>query len=355
MGIKYNEAKQYYEVSYSRRHPQTKKSRNIKRIGIKTKAEATKVYKQIQNELLRRFFESTHPYWKDIVEEFILYFTNLGMNKNTVLNYKSSLRAHTLKLWNGKRVNEITSSDIRDLIIDNLSEYSEAHRKNMFKYIKAVFRYSLEKNYITKDPCPKLKFTRNEKIKKVLTENELRKLLLKSKELDFKWFPVWALACYTGMRNGELFALRWDRVDLDRRIIVVCEAWTRQDGFKSTKSGDDRSVEIATSLIPTLKELYLSRTDEFVLPRLKGWATGAQSEILKKFLASINLPIIRFHDIRASWATVMLSKGIEPIKIMSMGGWKDLKTMQIYVRKSGIHIRGITDSLDLFRPNVERL
>ncbi len=216
----------------------------------------------------------------------------------------------------------------------------------MFKYVKAVFRFALEHRYVQRDPCPKLKFKRNEKIKKVLTEKELKTLLLKSKEQEHLWFPIWALAAYTGMRNGELYALRWSRVDLDRRVIVVSEAWTRQDGFKETKSGDDRSVEIANSLLPIMKTLYLNRADEFVLPRIKSWSLAGQSQVLKDFLKEIKLPVIRFHDLRASWATVMLSKGIEPIKVMSMGGWKDLKTMQIYIRKSGIHVKGITNVLN---------
>jgi len=148
------------------------------------------------------------------------------------------------------------------------------------------------------------------------------------------------------MRNGELYALRWERVDLSKRIMVICEAWTKENGFKDTKTGDDRTVEIAKSLVPLMDELYKNRTDEFVLPRLGSWSTAGQSQIIKDFLATINLPLIRFHDLRASWATIMLSKGIEPVKVMAMGGWKDLKTMQIYIRKSGIHIQGITDSLD---------
>ena len=68
--------------------------------------------------------------------------------------------------------------------------------------------------------------------------------------------------------------------------------------------------------------------------------------MLRAFLREINLPSVRFHDLRASWATVMLSKGVEPIKVMSMGGWRDLKTMQSYIRKSGINIQGITGGLN---------
>lgn len=49
----------------------------------------------------------------------------------------------------------------------------------------------------------------------------------------------------------------------------------------------------------------------------------------------------------------MLSRGIEPIKVMKMGGWKDLKTMMIYARKAGVDIKGITDCLDLHNPSAE--
>ncbi|MBD66532.1 MAG: site-specific integrase [Halobacteriovoraceae bacterium] len=346
MGIKYNEAKKYYEVSYSRRHPLTKQSRSIRRVGIRTKGEAQKVFKQIKNELLRKFYDMAHPYWAEVVERFITHFVNSGMANNTVINYKTTLRAHTFEKWKFKRINEITTSEIRDFILEDLASYSEAHRKNMLKYLRAVFRFAIENDFIQRDPCPRLKFKRNEKIKKVLVESQIKTLLTKAKEQNHPWFPIWALACYTGMRNGELYALRWERVDLEKRVMVVCESWTKENGFKDTKSGDDRSVEIALSLMPLFDELHKDRRDEFVLPRLKNWISGGQSQILKSFLDEISLPVIRFHDLRASWATVMLSKGVEPIKVMAMGGWKDLKTMQIYIRKSGIHIQGITNDLN---------
>jgi hypothetical protein len=47
----------------------------------------------------------------------------------------------------------------------------------------------------------------------------------------------------------------------------------------------------------------------------------------------------------------MLSRGIAPIKVMAMGGWKDLKTMQYYIRKARVDISGISDSLSLHNPN----
>lgn len=71
------------------------------------------------------------------------------------------------------------------------------------------------------------------------------------------------------------------------------------------------------------------------------------------FLIGLGLPVVRFHDLRASWATLMLGKGVEPAKVMIMGGWNDLKTMMVYMRKAGINIRGITDCLKLHNPSTE--
>lgn len=72
---------------------------------------------------------------------------------------------------------------------------------------------------------------------------------------------------------------------------------------------------------------------------------------MRIFLMGLGLPRMRFHDLRASWCTIMLSMGIEPIKVMKMGGWKDLKTMQIYMRKAGVDIKGITDHLEIHNPS----
>ena len=156
------------------------------------------------------------------------------------------------------------------------------------------------------------------------------------------------------MRNGEFYALTWDKVNLDERTILVDSSWNKKDGFKCTKSGNDRIVEIAFPLLTMLQELKLRSADShFVLPRINQWDEGYQAAALRMFLVGLGLPVIRFHDLRASWATIMLSKGIQPAKVMVMGGCNDLKTMMIYMRKAGIDIWGITDVLTLHNPARE--
>ena len=349
MGIKYDREKKHYVVTYHRRHPVTKQSKSIRRQGIKTKYEAERVYKELIIKMGEKFNENLHPLWPDLVEKFLDYYANCGIAKNTLKNYEQCIKANTFHIWGKKRINEFSTSEIRDFILDDCAKFSEAHRKSILKYLRAVFRYAVEHDIINRDPCPRLKFKKNEKIKKMLKEEAIKILLREAKERNHEWFPVWAVACYTGLRNGELYALKWENVDFQNRLIYITHSWNKINGLKTTKSGDDRVVEIAPSLMPVIKELYENKEGEFVLPRIRDWETGTQAKPLKDFLKELNLPLIRFHDLRASWATIMLSKGIEPIKVMSMGGWKDLKTMQIYIRKSGINIRGITKCLDLLK------
>lgn len=62
-------------------------------------------------------------------------------------------------------------------------------------------------------------------------------------------FSSWFMAICTGMRNGELYALKWKNVDLDNRQIKVSRTWTSISGFKNGKIGRDRIVEITPLLL----------------------------------------------------------------------------------------------------------
>ena len=86
-------------------------------------------------------------------------------------------------------------------------------------------------------------------IKKVLTQDQVAVFLNRAKEYGIQWYPHWCLALYTGMRNGELYALTWDKVNFEQRQILVSRAWNNKDGFKDTKSGDDRIVQVAPKLM----------------------------------------------------------------------------------------------------------
>lgn len=347
MSVKKDDKTGMYKVSFAKRHPTTREPIGLKRINIKTHAEAKRIYAELIILVNEKIKQKTVPTWEIFLNRYFESIKTSGLMNSTIYNREKVLRHHTSDSLGRKYINEISTEEIHRVLNDRFGSSSESHKKFFIKCIRSVFQFALDQGLVTKNPTPLLKFKINDKIKSVLTEEQIIVLLTKSQEINWPWYPHYATAVYTGMRNGELYALTWDKVDLDKRQILVNTSWSSKDGFKSTKSGDDRRVEIPVPLLPTLRSLKLeSAGSDFVLPRLNKWDKGDQARELRFLLMSLGLPQIRFHDLRASWATLLLGKGVPPSKVMAMGGWKDMDTMMIYMRKAGIDIRNSTSVLD---------
>lgn len=151
------------------------------------------------------------------------------------------------------------------------------------------------------------------------------------------------------MRSGELYALQWDQVDFENNLIYVHRNWTSKTGIGPTKGRYWRSVPIGNEqVLKILHELKaIMGGDKFVLPHSIAWSRGEQARILRAFCGGCGFPSIKFHTLRACWATQLIRDRVAPGVVMKMGGWKDIKTMQRYIRLAGIEIEGGTASLKL--------
>lgn len=347
--IKKNPVTNLWEVSVSRRPPGGMSPRSLKRINIKSEAKAKLIERELIILLDKKISEARRELWKDVVHQCLEFNKGSSWNLKTFQNYETALHAYTLPKWAEIPIKDITTHQIKELLLKDLGELSESTRKSMAKYINAVFTFAFEKGLISANPMPRMKFRIGGKIETVLTEDQVKVFLAKAKEMEPEWYPVWATAVLTGMRSGELFALRWESVDIPGRKIVVRESWDSKNGFKAfTKNRGHRILELPNSLAPILSKLYETRTNEFVLPRITKWERGEQARELQIFLFMIGLPKIRFHDLRSTYCTILLNRGVEPAKVMMLAGFADLKTLAIYMRKTGILLKGATRVLDDF-------
>ena len=193
-----------------------------------------------------------------------------------------------------------------------------------------------------------------EKVPEILTLTEIKKFLDLAKQIQSPWYPIWATALLTGMRNGELYALEWDDIDFENLLIRVSKSYnSRLNSVKSTKAGYWRNVPISNelkSIFIELKSNLESRPDNeqrFVLPRSWYRDKGLQARELRTFLINNGLPSVKFHALRACFATQLLSKNVPPAIVMKICGWKNLKTMEFYVRLAGVNESGATEVLNI--------
>ena len=300
--------------------------------------------------------------WERIIE--LWYYDQIQngsdryANKFTIEDYHKMLRRYTAD-WFKRRPQELTRGDGKR-VLENLYVLgkSKSYIMKIKNTINVVFQWAIDNRQV-KDllfsPMQGMKIDKKEeKFPEILNLTEIRTLLFEAKRRSHEWYPVWAMALLTGMRSGELYALEWNDIDFENKLVRVKQSFSkRTNEIKSTKAGYWRNVPISVELNNLIVELKsFTGHDRWVLPRLRDWERGEQAKPLRAFLKDIGLPSVKFHTLRACFATQLLASGVETSKVMKIGGWKDLKTMQIYMRLAGVDERVATENLR-FLPSDE--
>lgn len=141
-------------------------------------------------------------------------------------------------------------------------------------------------------------------------------------------------------------ALLWTDVDWENREINLTQVLQHRDQeVKSTKAGYWRKIPISSELLILTEIKVEAGNRKEILPRLPRWDQGEQARILREFCAGIGLPSIKFHTLRACFATQLIRNGVPPIQIQTVR--RDLETMQRYIRLAGIEVKGATHSLQV--------
>lgn len=175
-----------------------------------------------------------------------------------------------------KDIRVINEEDITAFVIQRIKSMNlkEKSGKALISYINGVFKHVRISRVITENPCEYVE-TRNfskfyDRTRKTIEQRTLNdsdlKLLLNqihiSQAKKPSYIPSYAveLAVYTGMRIGEIAALKWEDVREDTEAIVICKSEkydriTKKYVIESTKTGKERQFPLSNKALSILREV----------------------------------------------------------------------------------------------------
>jgi len=197
------------------------------------------------------------------------------------------------------------------------------------------------------------------------TANQLRAFLDWARSSSALYAP-WYVLAYTGMRRGELLALRWHHIDLDagtisvRRSVGVIKHKGQPEQIKEgdTKTCKPRVIDIEPATVAVLRAwkaergsmaLQLVRRDALVFGNYEGVFRHPETfsktfkNTLKRCARDFGdaVPVIRLHDLRHTHATILL-RDRENVKVVSerLGHTSVTTTLRIYANPRELHQAG---------------
>jgi len=167
------------------------------------------------------------------------------------------------------------------------------------------------------------KLPENNKRLRYLSDDEISRLLdaCRRSSVASELLPIVTLALNTGMRQGEILGLRWSQVDMRNGLILLSD----------TKSGERREIPLNDSAKASLSSIPEDITGGKVFQtHLEGpsWTTALRRAGIKDF---------HFHDLRHTFASRLVMKGVDLATLQSLLGHKTITMTLRYAHLSPSH------------------
>jgi integrase len=314
-------------------------------------------------------FEQVATEWQD---------TWADLAPKTQVGYQSILNRHVLPAFGKASVRAITPDDVQRFANSLATDHAANTLRRVMDVVRAVLRVAVERRYVAANPCDAVRLPRKGESRNIeinpMTHAEASDLL---GALSAHWTLAVLLDAYTGLRAGELWALRRRDVSLRCDEITVDEAIkevTRASAVKvpssqritdslivgPTKTYAKRKVSVPPFLRDMLKEhlaqplpggsgpeafIFTTPTGEAVRHNLfykRVFVPAARSAFPARTAAAERraeaagqnpkqASPLRFHDLRHTCAAWLIAAGAHPLQIKLRLGHKEIRTtMDIY-------------------------
>jgi integrase len=263
--------------------------------------------------------------------------------KDTVRNttyerYEQIARKHIVPALGNVKLKDVTPTHVRTLYKDKLQSLSPRSVQYIHVTLHKALRQAVNDGLISRNATEAVKPPQvgREEINPLTPEQA--KELLEAARGD-RLEALYVLAIHTGLRQGELLGLKWDDVDLEAGTLQVRRTLTTTEGgpvLSAPKTkGSKRSVRLTQSAVEALRshlECQLGEIDRagslwqengLIFASETGEPLERRNVTKYKFwplLKRAGLPQVRFHDLRHTCATLLLTQNVNPKVVSEMLG-----------------------------------
>lgn len=319
--------------------------RRRKTVYGKTKKEVTEQLTRLQSQKLDGLLTPTS---RITVGEFLDRWVNdaaaLSVRPSTLHSYKLNIEKHIKPRIGGVQLSKLTPLQVQS-VYGQMSAAGLSPR--MQEYVHSIlhraFVVGIKWGLLVRNVCQSVErpsVPRREM--KVLKPEQAAKFLETAR--GDRLNALYVVAITTGLRQGELFGLEWSDIDLKAGTVQVQRTVVEIDGkFLTHEPKTDagrRLVTLPRLAVDALQDHRRQSLAEGLAgnPRVFTQPDGSsitrdfiRRQSLHKLLAKAGLPMIRFHDLRHSAATLLLSEGIHPKVVQERLGHSSIQmTLDTY-------------------------
>jgi integrase len=323
------------------------------------------------------------PAFKEYADRWISITVPATCKPSTVASYRDILRVHVEPVFGKRPIDEIDRGSIKEFLMKKKSEtrtflvkgkkrrvqgYSSSTLQHIRNTISGILNLAMDDCVLTVNPAHRLGKIMQKKDLRLdaepLTREEISVLLETFREHYPAHYPFALTLARTGMRLGEVLALQWGDIDFNGRFITVRRGLSRGK-IETPKNGKTRRVDMSRQLTATLLELRRQRHKERRVEDLRQdhgedseliFMTASQkplvashwrSRVFNRALAKAGLRKVRIHDLRHSYASILIQSGESLAYIRDQLGHHSIKvTVDIYGHLAPDGNKAAVDRLD---------
>lgn len=337
--------------------PVTGKKKYTTKRGFKSPQEAKKAYNRLMVQVEENdVVTNSQRLFSELADEWFEQYKNT-VRESTYVAQKLAYKKHIFPLFGNLKISRISIPYCQKQVNHWYSYYKKY--SNLIGLTSSVFKYALSLRLIRSNPMdavirPKRKKRIDEERYSApyYEKEELLEFLEIAKNYPDPIYPIFRILAFTGLRKGELLALRWKDIDFEKRTLSVkqtlatCDKWEIKFQVPKTEKSL-RTISIDSETLQVIKRWQLRQKEYFLKMGIKPTKNGEQllfvseenkplyldyvNHNLKIIINENNLKRITPHGFRHTHCSLLFESGASLKEVQVRLGHTDIKTtMDIY-------------------------